>query len=168
MAKIIRMVCLRCYYRGSGSFCCMCGNPLIDASDFDMKCDCGEGVILGIRHCGGCGKPIRIDDILTYLESKEEANMEDIREGIAKEFCYEWWNSFTRWEDLDEMNRQVYYHLADAVIKYLDLHGIVQIDESVELPARTWFHDFGGESGRAGYEIALKDMADYKPVKRLI
>jgi len=58
--------------------------------------------------------------------------------------------------------------IAKDLISNLDQYNVVQIDESVKLPVRTWFPDFGGESGRAGYDLALKDMADYKPVKRLI
>ena len=44
---------------------------------------------------------------------------EYIRAGIARTLCYEWWNPITQWEDLDDINRKVYYHLADAVISYL-------------------------------------------------
>ena len=50
---------------------------------------------------------------------------EKIREGIARELCYEWWNPITQWEDLDDMNRKIYYCLADAVLSYLHKQGVV-------------------------------------------
>jgi len=59
---------------------------------------------------------------------------EEIREGIARELCYEWWNPITRWEDLDEMNRTIYYHLANAVVSYLHSQGVV-IQVKGELPS---------------------------------
>lgn len=61
--------------------------------------------------------------------------------------------------------------IADSLSKSLMvlLHGLdLMIKVDKELPIRNWYNDWGGESGKAGYELAMKDMAGYEAVEPLI
>lgn len=88
---------------------------------------------------------------------------EEIREGIRIHLldCFRLkgcWGAF-------------YENFADSFSKslpiMLDGRGyVLKVDR--ELPKRTWYDDWGGESGKAGYELALKDMAGCVAIEPLI
>jgi len=54
----------------------------------------------------------------------------------------------------------------EATVKLKELGVVIKVDR--ELPQRTWYDDWGGDSGKAGYELALEDMAGYEVVEPLI
>ena len=55
----------------------------------------------------------------------------------------------------------------DEILRFQSDRGVV-IKVDRELPERTWYKDWGGESGEASYKLALEDMAGYVAVKPLI
>jgi len=60
-----------------------------------------------------------------------------------------------------------YTSATEEIIEYLHSQGVV-IKVDRELPKRTWYKDWGGESGEDSYKLALEDMAGYVAVEPLI
>ena len=67
----------------------------------------------------------------------------------------------------EEYEGQYLYTASKQVREYLVSEGcVLKVDR--ELPERTWVDDWGGESGKAGYEFALEDMDGFVAVEPLI
>lgn len=102
---------------------------------------------------------------------------EKIREGIARDFLFEVWKEAksseieswddVTWESLPEKHKTEYLKTAVSLLNYLHSQGLV-IKVDRKLPKRNWYKDWGGESGEAGYKLALEDMVGYVAVKPLI
>ena len=97
---------------------------------------------------------------------------EEIREGIAIKLWLEL-DQILRvfpqrsWKQMPEEIKERYRKAADTVMRYEHLEGVV-IKVERELPKREWYNDWGGKSGKAGYDLALDDMAGYGAVEPLI
>lgn len=48
----------------------------------------------------------------------------------------------------------------EEALQFLHSQGVV-IKAERELPKRDWYEDWGGDSGKAGHELVLKDMAGF-------
>ncbi len=102
--------------------------------------------------------------------TKQEEIREGIREGIAKILSEDL--VITIGESVDEGEyvsalQMARLKEADVVLAYLHSQGVV-IKVERELPERTWYNDWGGESGKAGYKLCQDDMAGYEATIPLI
>ncbi len=77
------------------------------------------------------------------------------------------WKGMEHILKIKEMKKATRDAILEQQFRYLKSEGMV-LKVKREIPPRTWFDDWGGESGKAGYELAVKDREGYCAFEELI
>lgn len=92
---------------------------------------------------------------------------QEIREGIARHYYNDTNYGHLSWVKCPSEDKEMYYGFADEEIRQLHAQGVVRKVKR-ELPERVWYNDWGGESGKAGYDLCKEDMAGCAATEPLI